>query len=266
MLLMFIMSIVVLVITSNSYRLTESFNNLPIKNKIIYPIYWINLDKSFNRRLNIINQFTKFNITNHKRISAINGDKLHTFDDFIIPKTVYTNYEVACTLSHINSILTALSNRLERVIIMEDDICLSTINKWNHTLDDIINQAPKDWEILQLITTHAIEIKNLININKPFVKWKHEYYSAVCYIINKKGMNKIKNNLYKNNKIVLPSNISLRADDLIYLTCNTYTYTKPLFLYNITENSTIHTSHHSMHQKGLLEIMKFYNIEKLDCN
>ena len=44
------------------------------------PIYWINLDRSAERKVLMENQFRQNNITNHQRIEGIDGKNLDFTD------------------------------------------------------------------------------------------------------------------------------------------------------------------------------------------
>jgi GR25 family glycosyltransferase involved in LPS biosynthesis len=244
-------------------QIHEKYTNNTIQDKLIYPIYWINLDKSKDRQHRISSQLTKFNITKHKRISGIDGQQLHKYN-FVIPDTDRSNSELGCLLSHITAILTALKDNLNFAFIAEDDICLSVVNKWKYNIDDIINQAPVDWEILQLHVIDSHNIKYLLQQQMPFVEWTQRYYGAMCYLINRNGMNKIKNDLIRHNRIQLPRKHILTSDTFIYKICKTYTYTLPLFVHR-GETSTIHNEHVIRHQKAKNTLLKYFNIKSIDC-
>ena len=127
-------------------------------NKIGFPILYINLDRSLDRKKHIEEQFKKYNIIDYKRISAIDGKNIKNIKEGNINgikfKNNYKNtnkYELACTLSHLKTIEYAYENNFNEVLILEDDISLELSNYWHDTLKNIVDkEAPKDWEILQL--------------------------------------------------------------------------------------------------------------------
>ena len=47
-----------------------------------YPIYWINLERSKDRKIWIEKNFKKMGITKHKRIQAVDGNKLRKYNFF----------------------------------------------------------------------------------------------------------------------------------------------------------------------------------------
>jgi GR25 family glycosyltransferase involved in LPS biosynthesis len=259
-----IILIILFLIICNS-QIREDFTNINIQDKLIYPIYWINLDKSHERRNSMLGQLNRLNITKHKRISGIDGGKLYTYNCKIPPNN-QSNSELGCLISHITAILTARQDKLNRVLIVEDDICLEIVNKWEHTIDNIIKKAPVDWEILQLFVSDTNVMIELLPVTVPYVQWeKYKYYGAVCYLINRSGMNKIHDTLVINNKIQLPTNHILTSDEFIYKICKTYVYTKPLFIHKAPV-STIHNSHRSRHIRAKNFLLKYYNIKSINCD
>jgi GR25 family glycosyltransferase involved in LPS biosynthesis len=268
--------ILVIIYYIDVYKYYESFNNkqISVSNKLIYPIYWINLDKNQDRKSKLINQFNKYNINNHVRIDAIDGSKINNRYNNSIYFTqsnhmeTIKNGQLGCLLSHLKAIIKAYTNNLNRVIIVEDDICFGSVKYWPYTLDDIISQAPKDWEILHLHISNIKYTNQLIQTTKPFVPWKSDYYSSLCYIINKKGIRKIIDLIYKQNKIFLPCNYTLVADYMLYMICKTYTYTKPLFIYGNYESNINPNINITMYKQKYLSniIHKYYNINSIkDC-
>lgn len=246
---------------NNSNQLYEKkFNNIPI--------YYINLNRSYNRRNFMENQFDLYNIP-FTRIEAVDGKKLSLKDGFIDDrfnyKTNYTIkniYELACTLSHLKTILTSYQNGDEWALILEDDASISLCPFWEKTIIDIIDSAPANWNIISLFTyteqCHAKK-KKYIPFNKTWCN------SALAYIINRKGMENILKGVYeekdnnytfildKNDKKNKKNNEDIVADIFIYKRSNNmYTYNDvPLiFAHNPKEmDSTIHPSHTNYHQK-----------------
>jgi GR25 family glycosyltransferase involved in LPS biosynthesis len=245
--------------------------------KINIPIYYINLERSLNRREYMEEQFNKFNITNYKRIEAIDGEKIKNIDSDTVDNNIkfINNYknlkknEVGCVLSHIKAIKNAYENNLEEVLILEDDCSLNLINFWDEDLKSLIKTVPYDWEIIQLYTINCIED---FNIKNKFILYdnKKGCWSSAAYLINRKGMKNILD--YVNidrNTIVLGNKIKDKlyppygaADSFIYNLTKTYYITIPLFYTtnDILESSIDSTDH--IHNKLFIEtankIIKYY--------
>ena len=235
------------------HNLIEQFSN----NLINYPVYWINLDRSKERRSYMESQFTKYNI-DHVRINAIDGKKLDTYN-LNLSNVKGSNSEIACTLSHIFAIKKMYDNNLEIGIVMEDDIDLSLINKWDTTLPEIIKILPDNWEILQSHISNVTRIKELLKNKDLYSKFRIDNWSTGFYIINKKG---IKNNIYIfiNDKLKPLTNIRLVADDTIYNKCVTYTYNRPLVYNSENLESTIHKDHSVWHNEASKFIINYYTL------
>jgi len=214
----------------------------------IYPVYWINLKKSKSRRTHMIKELNKLNIKNF-RVDAINGKQIEYQEHYwnhpsgfnISTKTTANNTlgEIGCALSHIKAIKTSFNNNDSICMIMEDDISFKLYKYWDKTLSDIVNNAPKDWDIIQLNTSNADELWKMHTKQntKEYLKWNKNYYSCLAYIINKNGMKKV---LSKYDKKTIDEEDFI-SDRIIYEECNTYTLSKPLFLFEEKFKSTLQT-------------------------
>ena len=202
---------------------------------IPYSTYWINLKRSKDRRKHMEKELNKLKVK-HTRIEAINGKKLETYDYNLSLLTLKSNTpgEIACTLSHLKAIKASYDNNDSMCIIMEDDVCFELCQYWTKSLKQVVKEAPKDWEILQLNTSNANELWKFYETKaKPYLKWNKLYYSGLVYIIKRKAMEKLLNTIFKqviNNKRFL-------ADYVIYDTCITYTLSKPLFMHMLFASS-----------------------------
>ena len=172
---------------------------------LYYPIYYLNLERSTERNEKIIKMFKKYNIKNYQRINGIDGKNLkhcinkktHNFkytnkyDNIsydINPKNKMNVYEVATLLSHYIALLKIINNDDNIAIICEDDISLEYSNKWNTDIKSIVENAPKDWEVIKIGTNNSNLLKKLIELNNQYEKDIPLYsnWGAFFYIINKK--------------------------------------------------------------------------------
>ena len=193
------------------------------KSSIDYIFYWINLDNSTVRKERMKNLFKKQKVKN-VRISAIDGG------------TDSNLRACACCASHIKTIETFYESGDDVGIICEDDVSFEYKKYWRNSLTNVIHEAPKDWEILQLSATiswfwpYAI----IKNSKQLYIPYNESIYSALCYVINRKGAEKL---LKSNEK---PSNLT---EHYIYKKVKTYTYKYPMFTYPTENDSTIHSDH-----------------------
>ena len=119
---------------------------------------------------------------------------------------------------------------------------------WKKTAKQIIENAPSDWETIQLCYIISNKKPNLL-----YTKNAGNIYSTGAYIINKTGANKILN---YSNKHKLNQKIKHPADDYLINSTLTYTYKYPMFIYAHDEKSTIHQDHVNGHNISKNTIMK----------
>ena len=214
-------------------------------------IYWINLDRSkdrFNSMTNILSTFPVKNI----RVPAIDGKK--STDDAIysnynlinnITQPHRTKIEYACLLSHLTAIKQFSESNYEIALIMEDDISMDFIKYWNKSIEDVIKNAPKNWDIIML--SYIIN-KNIPDLTETYTLNKNGHiWSALSYLINKKTAVEFINSIYKNNKYNLNPLKKHTADDYLFSNLITYVYKYPFFIYPNDNDSTIHADHLNTH-------------------
>ena len=247
--------------------------NIYNKNLSNTPIYFINLPKSKERKFFLEKQIRQFNINNFKIIEAVYGKNKKSISDntFQVPmdtqKTIYffnndenaKDGEIGCTLSHLNAVRQAYNDGLEHVIICEDDVDLYWIKIWEDTISSIISNAPKGWEYISLSKSCNVDSKN------KYLKYsENDCWGTVSQLWNRKGMKKILDKCYKDDKFILNKeweNIhkSITADLYIPGIINSYTYNINLFptVNNEEEmESTIHIDHTFGHIKRSLDNIK----------
>lgn len=267
-----------------SKQLQTKVDNLNLYNKINkttcnlpYPVYYINMDKDIDRKMFMDSQLSR--ITNdYHRVSGFNGygitnNHVGTVDGISFTNSYnnLTRSEIGCTLSHLLAIKAGYESGADIVMICEDDLFLGTCSLIP-SLSNVVRDAPDDWEILQLfgMNSRLSSIYSKLS-DFPEVKYvKREYprsifWSSACYLINKRGMERI---LSVVNKI--PSVLSIvpikksyptggSADRYIYDLVNVYTVLPCLFTTNNTQlESKIHESDTPEHiRQSLIVISKF---------
>jgi hypothetical protein len=246
-----------IVIKNNLYGI-EKFNlinNIDI-------IYWINLEKSYERRNNMLNLLGLLNVKN-SRIIAFDGEyeqnissKYFYSENGVYPK--YSNKEYAILLSHLNSIekFTNLNDLEYNIgLICEDDLSFDFINYWNYDIRSIIQNAPNDWDIIML----GYFTLNL-NFNDLYKKWDNEW-SAISYLVNHNSMKMKINKLKKDNKWICNENDLMVSDNYIFSKFNTYVYKYPYFTYPNNNNSTLHEDHLLYHR--IYKISNYITLENI---
>ena len=239
------------------YDNKQIYNNIEIdysKINEIDAILWINLERSENRREYMNELLSNINIKNI-RIDAIDGKKRDNLRDLInIPfeDENLTNYEIACTLSHIKAINMIDKLEGEYFMICEDDISLENIILFNEDLNSIIKNSP-EFDILLINKTYHNDLDELYTDWNKLYNMGPNFHiaSAVCYIVSKNGVNKIINRMKYNNDndFIFNSNELFNSSDkFIYRNINTYVYKYNFITYNTIE-STIHNDHLEHHIK-----------------
>ena len=209
-------------------------------------IYWINLDRSVDRRQRMEKMFEDPVFAQKKiiRISAVDG-KAHDIDQVLnanfegMQPEKFTKVEYACLLSHLNAIKQFSESNNKTALIMEDDMTLEYKPYWKKSVQQIIDNAPNDWELIQLC----------ININSPLkqIYTKNSNGHVSCngaYVINKNGSLKLNENKYK-----LGDTLHV-ADVYIFNKISTYAYKYPMFTYKFNQTSTIHQEHLEQHDRN----------------
>jgi len=210
-------------------------------------IYWINLDRAKDRKQHMENIFKDEIFKNKKiiRISAIDYKKKNLLKYFTTSYQRATEPEYACLISHLETIRIFSETNYKNALILEDDISIDYKKYWIKTINEIIKDSPKDWEILKLCITIEYNIKNFkdlyTNWNKTIIPLSYNHnnelrleadWGAQSYLINNKSAKKFIKNIYHNKKFVLDDCIPHYSDFFIYKLLNTYIYKYPYFTYN----------------------------------
>lgn len=198
-------------------------------------IYWINLDKSIDRKINMERELQN---TNNKRITAIDGTHQESFSCYSIvgtPNNLWTTPLISCACSHLKAIRTAYDDKLTHVIILEDKCHFTYIDYIQKTIDEMIQETTikyPDWEIIQL---HCVPIPDQrfksYQINGLIAeKRTSERAYGLNYLINKSGMEKIISKFKPTNNSFYfsPDCDYINPEELIYSSCNTYILNFPL--------------------------------------
>ena len=239
------------IIDKSKYQL---INNIDI-------IYWINLESSIDRKNNMNIILDNFDIKN-EIIKAIDGNieenihkKYFYAENNIYPK--YSNKEYAVLLSHLSAIEKYANNtniKFNVGLICEDDLSLDFINYWNTDIQEVINNAPDDWEIIML-GYFSLNINN----NILYKKWNNEW-SAISYLVNYKTINKIFD-LKKDNKWICKESDLMVSDNYIFSKFNTYVYKYPFITFPNTHDSTFHKDHLDYHR--IYKISNYMTLENM---
>lgn len=257
--------------TLSKYNKTKPKYNFP------YPVYYINMDKDTDRRRYMESQFQNMNgIFN--RVNGIDGKKIRNLHFDTVDGVTFFNWyddssqpEIGCALSHFNAIRKAKNDNCEIAVFCEDDISFDT-RYLIPSLEEIVKNAPDDWEIIQLfsgVKEYDNRDQKLKESGKEHIYLRREYgknvfWGCVCYMMNRKGIDRVLNQVLRNeiiyiepidDKEVYPPHGWI--DFYIYDLGVTYSIYPCLFIPNNTElDSTLHTDHTALHVDNTLKSLR----------
>jgi len=237
--------------------------------------YWININKSIDRRIFMEEQF-KINGFPNERIEAITPEILETIIEDKAPYNcgspacVYNNqndckFEFSCTCSHLNAIKEGYKSDASYFIVCEDDIYIPF--KLNY--EKIIKTLPIDFDICQMMVLNEESNDYLYNEcfkgkGEFFIKFDYtkKLFSTGMYLISKKGAKQILD-LFTNKdslKYDFRNVLSFKqADYMLYMYINSYTITFPLCFPVLLFISEIHPNHYYLHKKAIDKIIANIN-------
>jgi GR25 family glycosyltransferase involved in LPS biosynthesis len=232
-------------------------------------IYWINLNRSVDRKNNMERLFNDaaFEGIPIQRITAFDGknDTQNVMYHFNLKSVRQTTTEYACLLSHLEAIRTFKNSQYEVALILEDDVTLEFKQYWTKSVEEIMAAAPPDWDVLLLCymygeMNHMNMFYDWVSSDNNYDKvTPGKYFSTAAYLINKKGANKIINDTYSNGKYTLANNELEQVSDVyIFGITNCYVYKYPMFIYNTDLDSTIHQDHIQYHVRSKEHIIHNY--------
>jgi GR25 family glycosyltransferase involved in LPS biosynthesis len=242
--------------------------------KIPYPVYYINMDKDKDRRDFMEKQAKNIGKT-FTRIPGFNGYSIkNTETDTVNDITFYNGYEdltkaeIGCTLSHLIAINTAYNNGDDIALICEDDLLFDTCLVNGITMEEITNNCPDNWGIIQVaaLIDDSNNIPKTKEIYSYIARSKRQFAGAAGYLINKKGMEEVLNRVtrkkFPDTYFIEPFKPSFPlegpADKFILDLAETYTIVPSPFIPNSMMNSTIHQEHIPYHVKCSLNSLQYY--------
>jgi GR25 family glycosyltransferase involved in LPS biosynthesis len=209
-------------------------------------IYYINLERSDERRNameTILSDSVFDNIPKH-RIVATDGKNTTEMHERLGEYSKQNNtsdYEYACLISHLDTIQEFNKSGYNVALVLEDDASLEFKTYWKKSINEVIQNAPNDWEIITLY--HNCPSDKNFNDNEYENHLYKKYGYTLAYIINKNGSDKFISSHVKNNKYALKNTPEHIADVYLYEHIKTYVYKYPYFVMKSNNDSEIHSDH-----------------------
>lgn len=217
------------------------------------PIYLINLSDHTHRLNNAKKEFNKYGITNYTVIEAIDGRK-NDLSGIIDGK--YPNLkpsEIGCITSHIKALKHWLdTSDSDYAIIMEDDFSFDTVEHWPFDWDDVVNNIPKNAEIVQFIMIKNDPVKFSIHKKEKYEWSKLMTYSwsTACYLI-KRDYAKTLVKLHSSGDKYKLHNYGFKnqaADVILYSLGDAYSF--PIFTHILDAKNSINNDHSDFHTRS----------------
>lgn len=162
------------------------------------PIYYINLDRSPQRRERLEADFRKYGIE-ARRVPGVDGQRITSTKEPTSGSNLkrgevsgvkyrcdcdgMSSGEIGCTLSHLEAVSRARRDGHQLALIFEDDVGLDLIPHWERTLPQLIETAPPDWSVINLNPTCVGGGENGFS---PYRQRQCNLTTA--YLINLRGM------------------------------------------------------------------------------
>lgn len=226
-------------------------------------IYWINLDRCVERKTEMEKMFEDrvFQGIPIERIAAFDGRTKESFELFSDYNGEVMHLARACTLSHLESMRKfAYSNMNDDAVAMicEDDITLEFQKYWKYSVKQILNDAPRDCEILQLCYT--LKDINILQHTDRYYCTRNFAWAACCYLMKKKHARKLIDTYFYDNKyhVSKDKNENIISDYFIYDNLKGYTFAYPMFIYKSVNDSTLHKDHFDYHEQSKNKVIELY--------
>ena len=167
-----------------------------INKSLSIPIWVVSLKYS-KRRLKIQHEFAKHNIT-YEFIDAVNGNYLSKqdlqkyyspFQTLFCSPHFLSGGEIGCYLSHVYCWEKIVNERLNKVLILEDDV---SIGEDFFDVMNNIDKFPSDWDRINFITdVDQIDIRISVTDNSNVSVFSFWNNRTAAYLLSKKGASKL---------------------------------------------------------------------------
>lgn len=208
------------------------------------PIYYITLADSFDRQKYFEDQFSDY-ISDIHKIESYDGRKTNFVANNDI---VYGNFldnmdsgSIATVISHLKGIFEWYEScDSEYALFFEDDMSIESIQHWNFTWNDFINNLPENWKIIQLsLIKEQINDTDMMINSRVWWNW-----SAGAYLINRNYAKELKDHFYIDEKYCLKiknhDDIIPCIEHCLFSLAEDDAYTIPLFYENVNFISTFY--------------------------
>jgi GR25 family glycosyltransferase involved in LPS biosynthesis len=224
-------------------------------------IYWINLDRSVDRKkwMEQLFQDPIFQNVSNRRISGIDGKIPENVNSLLQNDRMedVTDSEYGCFLSHLAAIRAFAESSDSVALFFEDDVTLDLKPYWKTNVKTIVENSPADWDIIQLGYNSVDNTKKFLDDEYTKNPANGDLKGAYAYLMNNASAKRFIASIDNAGKYDLDPKIHHSSDVYLYKVLNVYVYKYPMFIYKTDNDSTIHSGHltgHELNKKAILEI------------
>jgi len=231
-------------------------------------IYYINMKRSKDRKKHMESLFKDpvFEGIPVTRIEAVDGtlEKADTYLEF--HQTARNPYmmesEYGCTISHFRAIHQFAMTDDPVALIVEDDLSTEFLPYWKKTIQQHIDDAPPNWEILQL---SYILFSNYHNEDYEFILMNKNFCGTAAYLIKNDAAKRLIQYLCKYSSPAMPRYCIgpemphyHHADRFLYTFFQSFSVKCPPFTYRDNNDSVIHPEHMDHHAESKEKTKRMY--------
>ncbi len=235
-----------------------------MQNKLYgFPIVnYISLKECVERRESLESNFIKNGVTT---FNALISDRFSKCSDIVTGNNLenMTEGEIGCAVSHIKAIKYWYDNTTEPYgFFCEDDLSLETIEFWEFTWKEFIEQLPNDWDCVQLLCIRN-EFKTFLLKKRSSCDWLGDPidWGAAAYILKRDYAKKILNNYFVNDNFLFYIKEDLNTipsiENLLFTHIGTV-YTIPLFVEDVSFDSTFTNKQKSFHEYSREKVLEWW--------
>lgn len=217
----------------------SGYKNLPT-------VYYLSLADSVERQRDLEEQLSSLGLS-YRRVVGYDGRGIDIRSRLNIKGTFSSEVAISSevlsiAISHVNMIYRWYTETNDDIgFFCEDDIKISLIEHWNFNIDEVINELPSDWKVLQM----SLIKESFVNHSDMRIRRKRwDDWSCCAYLITREYAKQIIDDYYDEktdtytldirgtNHIPLPENLVYPGD---YRDC----YVFPFFTENRVHDSTL---------------------------
>jgi len=204
-----------------------------MKLKGLPSVRYVTLEDDIARQKLFTKQFKKYNIVP----IPIKSKRFSESDDVITGKYVHqlTDPVKGCTVSHLKAFKDWYYNTDEPYgFFCEDDLSLETIEHWNFTWEDFVNNLPSDWEAVQLLAIRG-------QFDKVCLRERYwDDWAITAYILKRDYVKRIINHccIEETYNLEVKDSDIMPIGESLFFTNFGKVYTCPLFVENTKIDST----------------------------